>query len=454
MVSTVLAPLSLILAPILQEPQPAPAPDDPSAERARDALERETGRRTGEPADAALFRLFETRAGTADADASSLAAALPERAAAATWHVVTRTTLDGAGRTSERLLLALVLRRDGALRRVEAGPTAAVEEAVERWRAAIGAPAGGASATAAPGPGAAVAEAGNAIRMLVLDPVLRAAGEAETLHVVLAGALHRVPLDALPLGDGAVGDRIAIREEVCFARLVAPPLPLGGEPTLLAIGGIDFGAGARFRPLPESEREVAVIGDSFLRAFGREPISLRGERATKATLREKAPAARFLHLATHGLFDEARAWDRRVAALSPFALCGLALAGANGGPDALGRVPGILTGEEIAGIDLRGCALAVLSAGDTHVGLDRGDLDITSLRAALHRAGVRASITSRWQVDDARTRELVTDFYRRLWVEKQPVAAALWDAKRAARAKGWPVRDWAAWVLTGDPGGA
>jgi CHAT domain-containing protein len=42
--------------------------------------------------------------------------------------------------------------------------------------------------------------------------------------------------------------------------------------------------------------------------------------------------------------------------------------------------------------------------------------------------------------------------YRRLWTEKKPVARALWEAKKALRAKGAPVRDWAAWVLTGDPG--
>jgi CHAT domain-containing protein len=50
------------------------------------------------------------------------------------------------------------------------------------------------------------------------------------------------------------------------------------------------------------------------------------------------------------------------------------------------------------------------------------------------------------------------DFYRRQWVEKKEKHQALWEAKtklrnekdESGRPKYSP-RDWAAWVLTGDP---
>ena len=42
-------------------------------------------------------------------------------------------------------------------------------------------------------------------------------------------------------------------------------------------------------------------------------------------------------------------------------------------------------------------------------------------------------------------------FYTYLWVEKLPKSEALWRAKKALRDAGHPVRDWAAWVLSGDP---
>jgi len=57
--------------------------------------------------------------------------------------------------------------------------------------------------------------------------------------------------------------------------------------------------------------------------------------------------------------------------LAPSVLCGLAFAGANGEPDALGRIAGILTAEELGELDLSRCDLAVLSACDTHVGIRR-----------------------------------------------------------------------------------
>ena len=73
------------------------------------------------------------------------------------------------------------------------------------------------------------------------------------------------------------------------------------------------------------------------------------------------------------------------------------------------------------------------------------------LQAALHAAGSRTSITSLWKVDDAATRRLFEVFYTDLWIEKLPVAEALWRAKVVLREEGHAPRDWAGWVLTGDP---
>ena len=117
-----------------------------------------------------------------------------------------------------------------------------------------------------------------------------------------------------------------------------------------------------------------------------------------------------------------------------------------------------MSAEEIAAIDLAGCELAVLSACDTSLGVLRPGQGMASLQRALHMAGARSVVTSSWKVPDEATKELMLDFYRRIWVEKTPKAQALWEAKMALRAKtdarGEPLystRDWAAWVLTGDP---
>jgi len=119
------------------------------------------------------------------------------------------------------------------------------------------------------------------------------------------------------------------------------------------------------------------------------------------------------------------------------------------GGSALGRRPGILTAEELSALDLSACALAVLSACETNVGIRAAVQGLQSLRTALHSAGVRTSITSLWRVDDAAASELFARFYQLVWVEKRPVAEALWDAKMELRARGRPACDWAGWMLCG-----
>jgi CHAT domain-containing protein len=221
-------------------------------------------------------------------------------------------------------------------------------------------------------------------------------------------------------------------------------------------------------PLPGSLAEVQAIASVLERTGADRPILLTGSEATKAAFLEHAPKARWLHIATHGWFapesvrsaadpqPEDRTWRRAsfgetVLGLAPMTVCGLALAGANRGEDSHGTASGVITAEEIAGLDLAGCDLAVLSACETNVGITRAGQGIQSLQAALHAAGVGTAITSLWMVDDERARELFEDFYTRVWVRGQSKAAALWAAKMALRKKGAPTQDWAAWVLTGDP---
>ena len=294
----------------------------------------------------------------------------------------------------------------------------------------------------------------------------------------------------------------------------APPTEVDAEPSLLAFGGVDYDAegavpeglaatsapieatisvdGAetgteesdsndpgsgpvsrsampdRFQKLLQARYEAEATADLFDEAFEVEPTLLTKKKTTKAALFESAAGKRYLHLATHGWFapesvrstEDARpegegfarmGIEDRVSGLAPMTLCGLALAGANRGRDSQGRVPGILTAEELCSLDLSQCELAVLSACETNVGIRRAGQGIQSLQSALYAAGARTSITSLWKVDDAATRRLMEVFYTNLWIEKMPKAEALWQAKQALRDEGHPPAHWAGWVLTGDP---
>jgi CHAT domain-containing protein len=397
-------------------------------------------------------------------------------------------------------LFAFLVLPGGRVQRIHLGATAELLALVQRWRDAIGRSvttdasgraleSRGRSAGASAGADDLDAS-GEELRRRILDPILSRLGEVSAIHVIADDFLHLVPLDALPLGNGLVGDRCRIWNETSFARMVQPPSPSPAPPSMLILGGIDYDAAGDssaerdsawvpvyaqdrgseevFAPLAGTLLEARAVSALFAGVFEREALLLEGDRATKRAFSAAVGGMRFVHVGTHGWYaaEDVRSHgdldpvDRgnRVAQLeqtvrgfAPMALSGLALAGVNRGRDERGRVAGILTAEELMGFALEDCDLAVLSACETNAGPSRSGQGIQSLQAALHAAGARTAVTSLWAVDDAATRRFMESFYTKLWKQNVGKAEALWQAKMELRAEGNPVRDWAGWLLSGDP---
>lgn len=394
---------------------------------------------------------------------------------------------------SQPAIACFVVAPDASVCRVDLGPSSAIWPAVAAWRGEISrAVADGRSRGAvAPGrdPDGGATEAGVRLRQILLDPVLRACGDAKTLHVCCDGPVHLIPLEALPLDSGVVGDRYQVHYEVSMARMLEDRESSVDEPSMLCVGGVEYGAtsgvgssadpstspsqpatvanAARTRMtwafLPGTTREVGEIAALFERRFGRSAQICSGDSATGDNLHARVGSTRFLHIATHGWSEasmaqtngpwDAEAWrmSARRASFAPMTMCGLVLAGANLPPEADGKHRGMLSAEEICSWDLRNCELAVLSACETSVGQARSGQGLSSLQVALYLAGARASVASLWRVDDAATLKLMARFYGNLWVGRMTKAQALWRAKCDLRRDGHPVSDWAAWILVGDP---
>ena len=197
------------------------------------------------------------------------------------------------------------------------------------------------------------------------------------------------------------------------------------------------------------------------RGAGLEAEVLVGTAPTPGAVRERLESATFVHLATHGFFAEgaptagaARAGgsgkggaaaSRASARRNPLVGSGLALAGANAGP------AGLVTAEELLGLDLGRARLVALSACETGRGAEVDGQGVLGLRAALAAAGAGAVLMSLWAVPDEATAALMEAFYRALWAGGLGPAEALREAQTAVRADARfaaPLH-WAAWTLAG-----
>ncbi len=352
-------------------------------------------------------------------------------------------------------LVAVVLRREGATRLVDLGSATLVDDAVLAWRNALGTE--GTPALSAE----AERSAGEHLRSLAFDPLRSLLEGVERIFVVPDGSLHLIPLDALPDASGVLGDRFSLR--IVPALSVLAPSLERRQPAqkVVLIGGLDYGEGSLAR-LVGSGEEVAGIYDIY-RGSKRDVELLAGRSVDRERFADELAHAGILHIATHGdmgksgllagalesVSSRSTAWSplQSVRELSPLALCGLALSGANErAPD--GERAGFVRGVELASLDASRCELVVLSACETRAGAVRPGLSVASLEKAMHMAGAREVLASLWKVDDAQSRELMVEFHRGMVEHLLSPADALWRAKLELRSRRLPVRAWAGWVIS------
>ena len=244
----------------------------------------------------------------------------------------------------------------------------------------------------------------------------------------------------------------------------------------------------RFPPLPASQQEAEKIAAVWKRSVAgegartdsRSPgqpssgelLQVTGADASAEAFEQYAPGKRVLHVATHGFFLEGscesavqRGLDASkrnesllpATAENPLLLSGLAFAGANrrtlAKPD---ETDGILTAEEIAGINLDGVDWAVLSACDTGVGEIKIGEGVFGLRRAFQLAGAKTVIMSLWSVDDETTRQWMTTLYGEHFLGRkdtgQSLRAASLQVLRQRRAKHQSTHPfyWGAFIAAGD----
>jgi tetratricopeptide (TPR) repeat protein len=341
------------------------------------------------------------------------------------------------------------------------------------------------------------------LREAAVDPLLGYIGGASRLVLAPDGDLLRLPFELLPAPDGThLAERFTISYLSAardLVRLAEPARPGTAPALVVAAPDYDAGpaagdaAGRPFAPLPGT----AVEGERIAAMLAVRPLV--GDEAVKSALFD-AGAPRIVHIATHGFVLREKRAPLKVDELqigatirsadpgpslmaldgilatpvefelaeddpferlsgrdldNPLLRSGLAFAGANTwlrgaeAPEAAGN--GVLTAEEVTGLDLGGTELVVLSACESGLGEIEPGEGILGLRRAFLLAGAKTLVISLWNIPDEQTVELMEDLHARL-AAGRPRAEALREAQAAMRASHPEPFFWAAFICLGGDG--
>jgi CHAT domain-containing protein len=164
-----------------------------------------------------------------------------------------------------------------------------------------------------------------------------------------------------------------------------------------------------------------------------------------------------LHISTHGFYTPLDK-EKTKALLpgnfisgieNPLFRCGLAFSGVNyywlNGISRNNRDDGILTGYEVAQLDLHNVQLVTLSACETGLGDITDNEANIGLQRAFKLAGVHNLLVSLWEVPAKQTAELLSLFYTN-WLKGQTLSTSLQNAERVM-SKEYPPYFWAGFVL-------
>ena len=170
-----------------------------------------------------------------------------------------------------------------------------------------------------------------------------------------------------------------------------------------------------FTKLDGSKREAKKIKSLFPNSI----LFLEKSASERNLLYTHTP--KILHLSTHGFFLK----DKHI--LNPMRKSGIVLSGANNSIREK-KSNGIITALELAGLNLKGTELVVLSACETGVGEIEEAQGVSGINKAFMSAGAKQIIMSLWSVSDRATAQLMEKFYENLQ-QKKIYSEALREAK-------------------------
>ena len=247
-------------------------------------------------------------------------------------------------------------------------------------------------------------------------------------RVVISPDNHFIPFDALLSDAGSKTSFLAkqyIFSYVHSMRVLMKKSTAGRSPnTFLGVAPVNYKPGSGLSSLPASDRSLAKIAAGFKRSK-----LLTGAAASRSGFLNELTKYQLLQIYAHANANSANMEPRLYLADSAVYL------------------------SEVQQLNFPNTDLVVLSACNTGIGRYAGGEGVFSMSRAFMTAGVPASLTNLWQVDDKITYRLTESFYKYLQ-QGVPKDQALNKAKLGLLTDGDKLHSmpyfWAATILIGN----
>lgn len=281
----------------------------------------------------------------------------------------------------------------------------------------------------------------NELSARVLHPILKLAGDKKHWTISPDGPLWNIPWAALLLPDNRYAiEQVVFRYAVSGQDLIASrsTKPLG-EPLVLGDPWFNYPDTDQQRlrkpgidplrlpwdRLEHSKRECDTVF-AIMTESKMAPLRLTGMMRKEQLLELQKPP-RMVYLSTHA-FATMRS---RFEVDDPMLSCALAFAGWNYVPQANEpELPGMMTGAEVMGVDLRGTELVVLASCEPGNDTLSYGQSPANLRHAFHLAGARAVVSALWGINDRSTMELMEPFMESVCHRNPDKVGALRDSQQ------------------------
>ncbi|MEO7047589.1 MAG: CHAT domain-containing tetratricopeptide repeat protein [Ferruginibacter sp.] len=315
---------------------------------------------------------------------------------------------------------------------------------------------------------------------LIWYPVEKYLKNTKTIYFSPDGLLHRIAFAAIPY---SVNELLSDRYQLVQLTSTRQVLKDANEEMLpssaLLFGGIDYNAqnnDSLVKPNVDAyayvyQQNHRGVADSFVYLKGsllevqsieheienkiQTVHTLTGQNASESNFRAQCNALRpgVIHFATHGFTLPGTTSifginNTYTISKNPLVRTGLIMAGGNKGwkgQSNYDKDDGVLTGLEIASLQLPNTELAILSACETANGEIRGSEGVFGLQRAFKLAGVKYVMASLWQVPDLQTKEFMNSFYA-FWMAGNTIQQSFGYTQKTMRRKYAPYY-WAAFTL-------